>query len=206
MVIISNIIMVRKTKKWITFHIGAFDSMGIERGQALQNIDELLHFNQAAKKSAASGQTSLFGSGSAELMSLRLKPGPAAHKRHMLLWEKELLGLYVSDHPFRPYAQRIGGAIPPIKNLLAEMDHPSNPKVKVAGIISSVQKVFTKKGDPMLFVTLEDLNDKIEMLVFNKTLVRFESILQENKVVLAGGRLSGKEGDAKIICDAVREL
>jgi DNA polymerase-3 subunit alpha len=78
--------------------------------------------------------------------------------------------------------------------------------VKVAGIISSVQKVFTKKGDPMLFVTLEDLNDKIEMLVFNKTLVRFESILQENKVVLAGGRLSGKEGDAKIICDAVREL
>jgi DNA polymerase-3 subunit alpha len=185
---------------------GAFDSMGIERGQALQNIDELLHFNQAAKKSAASGQTSLFGSGSAELMSLRLKPGPAAHKRHMLLWEKELLGLYVSDHPFRPYAQRIGGAIPPIKNLLAEMDHPSNPKVKVAGIISSVQKVFTKKGDPMLFVTLEDLNDKIEMLVFNKTLVRFESILQENKVVLAGGRLSGKEGDAKIICDAVREL
>lgn len=185
---------------------GAFDAMGIERGQALQNIDELLHFNQAAKKSAASGQTSLFGSGSAELMSLRLKPGPAAHKRHMLMWEKELLGLYVSDHPFRPYAQRIGGAIPPIKNLLAEMDHPSNPQVKVAGIISSVQKVFTKKGDPMLFVTLEDLNDKIEMLVFNKTLLRFESILQENKVVLAGGRLSGKEGDAKIICDAVREL
>lgn len=186
---------------------GAFDSLGLERGQALENIEDLLRFNQHARKAASSGQSSLFsGSREAELTSLRLRPGPKAPKRSMLMWEKELLGLYVSDHPFRPYAERIGGEIPPIKKLLAAVDSPSNPKVKVAGIISSVKRVFTKKGDPMLFVTLEDLNDKIEMFVFADALRRFEPALQENKVVLAGGRLSSREGERKIVCDVVREL
>jgi DNA polymerase-3 subunit alpha len=189
---------------------GVFDSLGVERGQALQNMEELLRYNQHARKNAASGQSSLFsGGGGVELTSLRMRPAEPVHKRHMLLWEKELLGLYISDHPFRPYAERIGGSILPIKNLRADIDHPSrstSSNVKIAGIISSVQKVFTKKGDPMLFVTLEDMNDKIEMLVFADTLRRFEGALQENKVVLAGGKLTSKEGEAKIICNAVREL
>jgi DNA polymerase-3 subunit alpha len=173
-------------------------------------MEELLRYNQHARKNAASGQSSLFsGGGGVELTSLRMRPAEPVHKRHMLLWEKELLGLYISDHPFRPYAERIGGSILPIKNLRADIDHPSrstSSNVKIAGIISSVQKVFTKKGDPMLFVTLEDMNDKIEMLVFADTLRRFEGALQENKVVLAGGKLTSKEGEAKIICNAVREL
>lgn len=78
--------------------------------------------------------------------------------------------------------------------------------VKVAGIVSMVQKMTTKKGDPMLFVTLEDLSDKIEMLVFSDTLRKHQGSFIENKVLIAGGRLSSRNGEAKIICSAVREL
>lgn len=187
---------------------GSFDSLGVERGQALSNIEEMLKFNQEARKNETSGQSSLFNAGNAHLTSLRMKPGEKAHKRHMLLWEKELLGLYVSDHPFRPYAEKIGGSILPIKNIIAasEIDSPTNPSVRVAGIISAVQQVFTKKGDPMLFVTLEDTSDKIELLVFADALKKFKPLLQENKVILAGGRLSSRNGEAKIICNAIREI
>ncbi len=185
---------------------GVFDSLGVERGQALENIDELLRFNQEAKRHDLSGQSSLFGGGGTRLVSLRMRPGEPAPRRSMLAWEKELLGLYISDHPFRPYAEKISDAIKPIRALLSEVDSPSNPRVKVAGIISGIQKTFTRRGDPMFFVTLEDLNDKIEMLVFADTLKRFGAVLAENKAVIAGGRLSGRNGETKFICDAVKEL
>ena len=186
---------------------GAFDSLGVERGQALENIEELLAYNQAAKRADTSSQDSLFSGGNAILTSLKMRPAPPAHKRHMLGWEKELLGLYISDHPFRPYADKIGGSVKSIKDLLlTDLDSPMNPNVKVAGIVSAVQKMTTKKGDPMLFVTIEDLSDKIEMLVFSDTLKKYQGALAENKVILAGGRLSSRNGEAKIICDAVREL
>lgn len=193
---------------------GAFDSLGVERGQALENIDELLRYNAEAKRRELAGQSSLFGGGEARLTSLRMRPAPPAAKRAMLGWEKELLGLYISDHPFRPYAASLNSSIKPIKELLADVDSPinsraisfSNSNVKVAGIVSSIQNMTTKRGDPMCFVTLEDLSDKIEMIVFADALSKYRSALSENKVVLAAGRLSSRDGETKLICDAVREL
>ncbi len=185
---------------------GAFDSLGVERGQALENIDELLRYNAEAKRSGAAGQDSLFGGGEARLASLRMRPAEPAAKRSMLGWEKELLGLYISDHPFRPYADKLSESVKSIKELLSDIDSPMNPRVKVAGIVSAVKDMVTKRGDPMCFVTLEDLSDKIEMIVFADALARYRSALSENKVVLAAGRLSSRGGEMKLICDAVREL
>ena len=187
---------------------GSFDSLGVERGQALDNIEELLRFNQEIKRSAGNGQSSLFGAGHAELTSLRMHQAEPAHKRHMLIWEKELLGLYISDHPFRPYAEKMASTVRPIKNILSFSDSEvsQNIRIKVAGIISGIQKVLTKRGDPMLFVTIEDMSDKIELIVFSGTLKRCGTALQENKVILAGGKLSSRNGESKIICDAVSEL
>ncbi|MFH1193014.1 MAG: DNA polymerase III subunit alpha [Candidatus Jorgensenbacteria bacterium] len=188
---------------------GAFDSLGAERGQALDSIDDLIRFNQSAKKLAASNQHCLFGGG-ASLPSVRLRPGTPADKSLKLAWEKELLGLYLTDHPFNAYLAKIGSEVKPLKEV-NELPKSGNgngtgPRLRLAGIISGVQKIMTKKGQPMLFVTLEDLSDNLEVLVFSETLLKHPLIWQENKAVMVSGRLSWRDEEPKLICDEVREL
>lgn len=185
---------------------GAFDSLGIERGQALENIDELLRFNQAAKKSAAGAQNNLFG-GSLPLTSLRLKPATPADQKTRLLWEKELLGLYLTDHPMKAYAEKLKDKIHPIKSILKlKVSEERGPRVKLAGIVSGVKQIFTKTGQPMLFVTLEDLDNSIEMLVFSEALLKYKDAWQENKAILVSGRVSWRGDEPKIICEGALEL
>ncbi len=188
---------------------GAFDSLSAERGQTLDNIDELVKFNQDAKKLAASNQHSLFG-GNATFASVRLRPGAAADKSLTLAWEKELLGLYLTDHPFNAYLAKLEGGVKPLKEVnelpKSENGERSGPRLRLAGIISGVQKIMTKKGQPMLFVTLEDLSDNLEVLVFSETLLKHPLIWQENKAVVVTGRLSWRDEEPKLICDEVREL
>ncbi|MGC9603599.1 MAG: DNA polymerase III subunit alpha [Minisyncoccia bacterium] len=185
---------------------GAFDSFGTERGQLLANIEDLIKYNQATRKSSLSNQSSLFGSTSS-FASLRLKPAPVATKKDTLAWEKELLGLYLTDHPMNGHQDKINGVAKTIKFAL---NLPKNGerslKFRLAGVVSAIQKIITKRGDPMLFVTLEDLNDNMELLVFNDLLKKSTDVWQENQAILVDGFLSWKNGDTKFICDEVRVL
>ncbi|MBI2278973.1 MAG: DNA polymerase III subunit alpha [Candidatus Brennerbacteria bacterium] len=193
---------------------GAFDSLGMERGQALDNIEDLVRFNQTAKRLASSNQSSLFGS-TASFASFRMRPGKSADKGLMLTWEKELLGLYLTDHPWNAYLAKLGSAVKPIKETVQA--HPEDrsrnrerngngARLRLAGIIAGVQRITTKKGQPMLFVTLEDLSDNLEVMVFADTLAKHPLIWQENRAVLLTGRLSWRDGEPKLICDEVKEL
>jgi len=185
---------------------GAFDSFGTERGQLLANIEDLIKYNQATRKSSLSNQSSLFGSTSS-FASLRLKPATVATKKDTLAWEKELLGLYLTDHPMNGHQDKINGVAKTIKFAL---NLPKNGerslKFRLAGVVSAIQKIITKRGDPMLFVTLEDLNDNMELLVFNDLLKKSTDVWQENQAILVDGFLSWKNGDTKFICDEVRVL
>jgi DNA polymerase-3 subunit alpha len=191
---------------------GAFDSLGVERGQALESIDELLRFNQAAKKLANGNQHSLFGSKILPT-ALRLKPGKPAEKNIVLAWEKQLLGLYITDHPFNVYFDKVKDMVKPIKEVM-NVASPHNgrrnnngQRLRIAGIISGIQRIMTKTGQPMLFVTLEDLENNLEVLVFADTLSKNPLIWQENKAIMVDGRLSWKNGDEpKLICEEVKEL
>ncbi|MFH1162284.1 MAG: DNA polymerase III subunit alpha [Candidatus Jorgensenbacteria bacterium] len=188
---------------------GAFDSLGVERGQVLDSIDDLIRFNQSAKKLAASNQHCLFGGG-VSLASVRLRPGTPADKSLMLMWEKELLGLYLTDHPWNAYLSKIGKEVKPLREVAKLPQVPngngSGPRLRLAGIISGIQRITTKKGQPMLFVTLEDLSDNLEVLVFSDTLTKHPLVWQENKAVMVSGRLSWRDEEPKLICDEVREL
>jgi len=186
---------------------GAFDSMGVERGQALENIDDLVKFSQAAKRQAESNQSSLFGE--ATLTSLQMKPGSPAEKKTTLSWEKELLGFYLTGHPFSSYASKVPKGVKSIRDVFRtnrEGGGDRGPRTKIAGVISSIQKVLTKKGDPMLFVSLEDLTETIELLVFSSTLSKNESVWEEGKAVVVDGRISWKNGESKFICNGAKEL
>ena len=185
---------------------GAFDSFNLERGQLLANIEELIKFNQATRKSALTNQNSLFGSVSA-FSSLRLKPAPPADKKTKAGWEKELLGLYLTDHPMNGHQEKLNGTAKTIKFALSlPKNGERSLKFRLAGVVSGIQKFITKKGQPMLFVTLEDLNDNMELLVFNDLLSKTTDAWQENQAILVDGFLSWKNGDTKFICDEVRVL
>ncbi len=185
---------------------GAFDSFGTERGQLLENIEEIIKFNQAARKSASTNQDSLFGS-TATFTSLRLRSAAPVAKNVMLSWEKDLLGLYLTDHPLNGRSGQIGDRV---KTIHYALTLPKNGerslKFSIAGVVSAVKKIITKKGQPMLFVTLEDKEDSMEVLVFNDVLSKSRNAWVENNAVLIDGFVSWKNDDAKFIADSVKVL
>ena len=185
---------------------GAFDSLGVERGQALENIEDIIKFNQESKRNSESNQSSLFGN-SALFMSIRLKPCEPTPKQTILSWEKDLLGLYITEHPMQEHIAKLKGKAKAIKEALAlPRKGDRGPHVRIAGIVSGIQKIVTKKGQPMLFVTVEDINSSTEMLVFSENVLKHENLWQEHKVILASGYFSWKNNDPKFICADAKEL
>ncbi len=186
---------------------GALDSFGVERGTLLANIEELIKFNQAAKKISGSNQNSLFGNVST-FGALRLRPVEKTDTATMLGWEKELLGLYLTDHPMSEHLPKLNGKAKTIAFALSvPKQGEKSLKFRMAGVVSVMKKIVTKKGQPMLFVTLEDHeNNSIELLVFSELLAKKPEVWEENRVVIVDGFLSWKNGDTKYICEGVEAL
>ncbi|MDP3729787.1 MAG: DNA polymerase III subunit alpha [bacterium] len=182
---------------------GALDSLGIERNAGLANIEEILKFSSGIKKSKTSSQSSLFGSAIAS-HALKFKPATPATPQEKLLWEKELLGLYISDHPLNSYKEKI--AKENVKTIKTLLSTPNEGRPTIAGIVSKVQRVMTKMGQPMLFAKVEDFDDAIEVIVFADTLEKTVTTWQENKAVLITGKMSWRNNEPKLICDRVVEL
>ncbi len=182
---------------------GAMDSFG-ERGQLLENSESILAFSRDHAKSSEAGQESLFGAAKAGDSDLSLKPAPAATMDEKLTWEKELLGMYVSAHPLDNYA-RVLSRIMPIGNLREEMAS-AEATVEVGGIISKVKRSMTKKGEPMMFIQLEDKTGSIEAIVFPKTLDRVRQLIELERIVQLKGRLSDKDGEFKLLVEEISEL
>jgi len=182
---------------------GAFDTLG-ERNQLLSNMERLLEYSKEFQKSRNNMQIGLFGATSSGAASeLKLEPATLASNFEKLSWEKELLGLYVSAHPLDDYKKILEAntfALAKVK------DAPVDKKVKVGGIIASFKKIITKTGRPMLFLKLEDLTDKAEIVVFPAIMERNSIALQENKIVFIKGRIDNRNGETKIIADDVEEI
>ncbi|MDP3947661.1 MAG: DNA polymerase III subunit alpha [bacterium] len=184
---------------------GALDSLGIERSAALENIEELLKFAALAKRASEEMRPSLFGLPTANAFAMKLAPAAPATSKEKLLWEKELLGLYVSDHPLNQHRARIQSVrARTIKDALNEKSERT--RFSVAGIISAVKKITTKTGQPMLFARIEDLSDAIEVIAFSDTLARAPDIWKENNAILMGCRMSLRNGEPKLICESAQEL
>ena len=187
---------------------GAMDKLG-ERGQLLFNLEMLLNYAREIQRPQTNGQVSLFsvagenGKKNGLLPPLKIQSATPATKKERLDWEKELLGLYVSEHPANEYEDTISQmAILPSKLSMQLV----GKTVKVGGAISKIQKIITKTGRPMLFVNLEDQKSKVEVLVFPKTLERTPTFWQEGKIIIVSGRLDDKDGAYKILAEEVREL
>ncbi len=182
---------------------GALDDFG-ERNQLLTGMDQMLNLARETQKAKRDGQASLFGGQSdVAIPELKLPDVEPADKKERLSWEKELLGLYISEHPLKNYQDQLARTAYPCRALSKkEVGH----RISIGGVINKIQRVNTKTGQPMLFVELEDLTGRIEALVFPTTLEQTAFAWQEEKIVLVSGRLSDRDGNLKILCDNVKVL
>jgi DNA polymerase-3 subunit alpha len=183
---------------------GVFDQME-DRAAILDNMENILAFNRDLRREKTNPQKSLFGNGLAVAApTLNLKKSPPAKTDLKLLWEKELLGLYISSHPLHNLKNIIQSKALPIKEL---RDSFFSYTVRVAGVISSIKKIITKKGQPMIFMKLEDLTDKAEIVVFPSILEQKPELFQENKIVFVTGKIDQrKEEVPTLICQDIEEI
>ena len=182
---------------------GAMDAFG-ERNKLIFNMEDALAYNKESGK-AKKNQSSLFAlmADNASLPELRFKETEPASQHDKLLWEKELLGLYVSGHPldkFKDKLEKIKTKIGDIKNL------PDNMPIVTAGMIETAKKINTKKGDPMIFMKLSDYADSIENVIFPKIFEKYASIIREGNCIAVKGRHSIRNGEHSILVEEIKEM
>jgi len=196
---------------------GVFDRFA-ERNKLLYNLETLLEYSRENHRIKLAGQKSLFD-GKSFKTKIKLKDAPPAAKAEKLTWEKELLGLYVTSHPLEDFkevfknkevshnsplfGQTTSMRVVPISKIDSNF---VNRRISIGGIISNIKKIITKNGRPMLFVNLEDLTDKIEVVVFPGLIERNPSVFQENKIVVISGRINERDGVPKLICENIEEV
>ncbi|MDD4611138.1 MAG: DNA polymerase III subunit alpha [Patescibacteria group bacterium] len=183
---------------------GALEQFG-ERGMLLANMENLLNFNKELSKTKDNGQSSLFADLPVINTSnkVKLTTTPPASQRELLSWEKELLGLYITEHPFNDYKSALAEKVAPfssLKNLIKE------DSVNIAGIITSIKKIITRSNEPMLFVKIEDAVSNVEILVFPRLLKETMNLWQDGKAIICQGKISDKDQEIKLLANRAAEL
>jgi len=182
---------------------GSFDQFA-ERNQLLENLERMLEIARENTKKQNTNQMGLFASSSAKsTFDIKLDPAEPVSEFIKLGWEKELLGLYVSSHPLNSFKKLFATRTTPLAKIDANY---VNKKLVFGGLVSSVKKIITKKGQPMLFMKLEDLSGKMEVVIFPSLLEKNPQALQENKIIFVAGRVDDRNGEIKIVADDVQEI
>lgn len=189
---------------------GVFDSLKTERGSLLSHLDEIVSYSQSVKKGQIrTSQANLFGKSEAAFPSfLRARDGEEASAKDKLVWEKALLGLYISGHPLDSALRLDNYRVQSIKDVLRARAHQNGNGngISIAGVIVAIKQIMTKFGQTILFVTVEDKSDSMEMVVFSDTARKNPALWKENTLIVARGRISNKNGEPKFICDQAEEL
>ncbi len=179
---------------------GAFDSFG-ERGQLMANLDNLLAYNREHVAGKETGQDSLFG-GMAEVAGLTLTPADPAPTGQKLLWEKELLGVYVSGHPLDAVADEVAK-----RPRIAQVKKGyQGTTVVTTGLVESVKELLTKKGDRMAFIKIADQDDSIETVAFPETYHDNRELLVPGNCVAIKGKFNLRNDEPSILIDKVKLL
>ena len=181
--------------------VGALDPFG-NRAALLASLDRIIAISSNHFRAAEAGQLSLFGAATGVVDEITLPNVNNVDKREMLNWERELIGLYISDHPLTPYQKTFAQVVSYFSGQLAEAQHEE--KVRVAGLITSVRPYMTKTNKPMGFVTLEDIQGNIELVLFPRTWDQTREQLTVGQIVIVEGKVDLNSTPPKVLVDAVR--
>ncbi|NMC54113.1 MAG: DNA polymerase III subunit alpha [Chloroflexi bacterium] len=182
--------------------VGALDQFG-PRNALLEALDRILSVSASHFRALQSGQLSLFGAAAGMDDQIILPTALVLDQREQLEWERELLGLYVSDHPLTPYLKVLQSKVTHYSSQLA--DAANRQMVTVAGLVTRFRRHETKKGSLMGFVTIEDIQGAIELVMFPKTWDAYGSLIMNDAVITAKGRIDAENGDPKVIVDSVAQ-
>lgn len=177
---------------------GAFDRFGATRSDLLFNLEAVQAYGAKIQKDVGSGQTDLFGmmGEAGAVPEVEIKPAPVQHpEKEQLLWERDLMGLYLSAHPLDKYDTYFEEQTHPMSMISAEND---NKMVTVGGIITAVRTILTKKGDKMAFVKIENKTDETEFIVFPSVFAEHGAKLVVDNVVRVKGKVNARDKDGNI--------
>ncbi|MCI3949238.1 MAG: dnaE, partial [Acidimicrobiales bacterium] len=186
---------------------GAFDALGHERRGLLAVFETIVERTLSRRRREAEGQFDLFSSGGGDAgtgTEERIPiPDLKFDKAQRLAYEKEMLGLYVSDHPLIGAEHRLRSLTDCTLSELREAGGAAGGVGEVrnvAGVVTNLQRKTTKRGDLMAVFVLEDLEAAVEVMVFPKTMLEHGAKLIEDAVVCVKGRLDTREDAPKLVC------
>jgi len=179
---------------------GALDSL-CNRGDVLFNLESILEYHKKVIKDN-SNQNSLFATH--EVLPFTLKKGPEIPATQKLIWEKELLGLYVSGFPLDPWKEKIKARGMDIDHILHTSRDGEN--VSFACLIDSVRITKTKKGDLMGIVKVRDYTGALEVAVFPEVFKKTKSLCVLDKTIVIKGKTATRNGERTLVVDDITEL
>jgi DNA polymerase III subunit alpha len=182
---------------------GALDGLGHSRLGMLEErmLEQIVQYGQRAQADRLAGQASIFDLGGEEEQGPRhhpVIPTVEFEKSELLKLEKESLGLYVSEHPLHAVREQLRRKT---DCSLSELERRRDGEVvTVGGIVSAVKQLTTKKGEPMVFLTLDDPTGGGEVVVFNSTYATARELCTADRVLVVKGRVDHKQqGETKLI-------
>jgi DNA polymerase-3 subunit alpha len=192
---------------------GGFDRFG-DRSTLLHNLDLIIAYGQRLQKERASGQTDLFGNVIDDVITakptLKLDVPPAKlTPRELLGWERELLGLFLSQQPLEAFSVLLAEQTVPITSLKPEHDSKA---VIIGGVVVDAREIVTKKGQKMAFVKLEDEFGETELILFPSTYQQTIGLWERDRIVIVRGKINAKDregnmtNEVKILVDDAREV
>lgn len=185
---------------------GALDSFGHTRSSLFLIVEDALKLSKKAIKNAEKKEVTLFEDDELEFQ-LEIPEIEEWEKTEKLTLEREMLGLYVSDHPLGEYAN----AISMLSSLsiadLRDAEHPPTDTIKLAGLVSAIDRKTTKKsGEPWALVTIEDLDSSINVFVFPKTYAEYSDLLKRDAVLVFTGKAEKRDdGSTSVIIRDISE-
>jgi DNA polymerase-3 subunit alpha len=184
---------------------GAFASLGHTRKGLFAVYEQIVDAALSTKKQQAAGQDSLFdlmGGDDATAVDVGVDiPDAEFSKSQLLKLEREMLGLYVSDHPLFGTERLIEELADTTVAGLREKD--DGARVRVGGVLTGLQKRFTKKGDTYLLATLEDLSGSVDVVFWPSTYRVAHEVLGEDEVLIVDGRVESRDESVKLTADKV---
>jgi DNA polymerase III subunit alpha len=183
---------------------GAFDSLGVTRRGLILSYEQILDATVTRRRNEEMGQYSLFGGGSEpEEVAHPAIPALEWDKKVRLGFEKEMLGLFISDHPLLGVEHLLNRVVScPIPDL---WDMNDSSSVTIGGLVGSINRRFTRKGEPMVFFELEDLEGSVEVVAFPKVVSAAGPMIREDAVLVVSGHLDHRGDDIKVIAREINE-
>jgi DNA polymerase III subunit alpha len=183
---------------------GAFDATGAKRAQMMAAVEEAMEYGHRLQKEAADPQMQLFGGPAHAPINPPALPDIAEwDEKQKLLGEKEALGFYITGHPLEQYQDLLAKFANTDAIALTEDGINDGAMVRIGGMVRSVKRITTKKGDPMAFVELEDMHGSTEITVFSSVFSEVQDLLSEDRPVIVQGKVEKNEQSVKIIADNI---